>query len=276
VSTEELLEDGWLFIGSAPATQQGRGSQGVGIMLSPLAVKALDEKHVDLGPRVVAERLLAKEALRRGAAAKSLGVLLISGIAPVSTAPDEEWDEYYSTVSAAVARARKGDVVIMGTDGNASIGRGRLDGSSSSQERAGAVGPFGFAHINASGRRLRSFMETHALASLSSFYRKVHYGTWQHPRSKLQHQLDHLLVSCGELKRFTDAGSLHGQLIDSDHRAIGCNIHVAIQLQRKRPSTTARSKLSPKYRIASQSIEQRPRVMTSGPRARNMQTQRAV
>ena len=147
MSTEELLEDGWLFIGSAPATQQGRGSQGVGIMLSPLAVKALDEKHVDLGPRVVAERLLAKEALRRGAAAKSLGVLLISGIAPVSTAPDEEWDEYYSTVSAAVARARKGDVVIMGTDGNASIGRGRLDGSSSSQERAGAVGLFGFAHI---------------------------------------------------------------------------------------------------------------------------------
>ena len=52
------MEDGWLFIGSAPAAQQGRGSQCVGIVLSPLAAKALDEKHVDLGPRVVAVRLL--------------------------------------------------------------------------------------------------------------------------------------------------------------------------------------------------------------------------
>ena len=244
--TEELMEEGWLFIGSAPATQQGRGSQGVGIVLSPLAVKTLDEKHTDLGPRVVAVRLLAKEAKPRStrtAAVKPLGVLLISGYAPVSTAPDEEWDDYYNAVSAALARARKGDVVIMGTDGNASIGRGSLDGSNR-EDCAGAVGPFGLAHINASGRRLRSFMETHALASLSSFYRKKHYGTWQHPRSKLQHQLDHLLVSRGELKRFTDAGSLHGQLIDSDHRAVGCKLRVAIRLQRKRSSTSSRSELS--------------------------------
>ena len=213
-------------------------------MLSPLAANVLDEKYVDLGPRVVAVRLLAKEAsahTQRGAVTESLGVLLISGYAPVSTASEDEWNDYYDALSTPIARARQGDVVIIGTDGNASIGCGRLSGNSD-DERAGAVGPFGIAHMNASGRRLRSFMETHALASLAYFYRKAHYGTWQHPRSKLQHQLDHLLVSRQELKRFADAGSLHGQFIDSDHRPIGCKLRVAIQLQRKRPC--ARSKLS--------------------------------
>ena len=245
-ATEELLEDGWLFIGSAPAAQHGRGSHGVGIMLSPHAASTLDEKHVDLGSRVVAVRLLAKEPRSRcwsGNVSPSLGILLISGYAPVSTASVEEWDRYYTSLSSAMARAHTGDVIIIGTDSNASIGRGCLDGSCS-DDRVGAVGPHGLAHINNSGRRLRSFIETHALASLASFYRKRHYGTWQHPRSKLMHQLDQMLVSRSELKRFSDAGSLSGQLINSDHRAIGCKLRIAIQLQRKRAEVSARSKLS--------------------------------
>ena len=213
---------------------------GVGIMLSPLGAAALDERHTDLGPRVVAVRLRVNQTGTPEQA--RLGIFTISGYAPVSTAPEADWEAYYDTLSRALSRASPGDVVIIGTDANASIGRGRLDGSGS-DTRAGAVGPFGFAHVNDSGRRLRAFMETHALASLASFFRKPHYGTWQHPRSKLQHQLDHILISRGELRRFTDAGSLHGQLIGSDHRPVGCKLRVAIRLQRKR-AVAERSKLS--------------------------------
>ena len=53
---EELQEEGWLFICSAPASQRGRGSLGIGIALSPLAAQGLDEKHDDLGPRVRSSR----------------------------------------------------------------------------------------------------------------------------------------------------------------------------------------------------------------------------
>ena len=238
---EELSEDGWLFIGSAPASQQGRGSMGVGIMLSPLGVTALDERHTDLGPRVVAVRLLVNET-GGPRPRRQLGLFTISGYAPVSTASDAEWDAYYDTLGCAISRARPGDTVIIGTDANASIGRGRLDGSRG-DTRAGGVGPHGLAHINESGRRMRSFLETHALASLASFFRKKHYGTWQHPRSKMMHQLDHILVSRDELKRFRDAGSLPGQLLGSDHRPVGCKLRVAIRLQRKR-AVRERSKLS--------------------------------
>ena len=143
--TEELQEDGWLFVGTAPPSQHGRGSQGVAIMLSPPAAAALDTAHTDLGARVVAVRLLD---------ARDRGILLISGYAPVSTAPDEDWDAYYDSLACAIARGRPGGLVIVGTDANASIGRGSLSGCDDGV-RAGAVGPHGLEHINASGRRLR-------------------------------------------------------------------------------------------------------------------------
>jgi len=95
---EELLEEGWLFVGSAPAAQRGRGSMGVGIMLSPLAAKALDTRHDDLGPRVVAVRLLAAadpRARRGSQPAQPLGIFLVSGYAPQSTADEDDWDAYY-------------------------------------------------------------------------------------------------------------------------------------------------------------------------------------
>ena len=63
-----------------------------------------------------------------------------------------------------------------------------------------------------------------------------------HPRSKLQHQLDHILISRGDLCRFTDAGSWRrGQLLDSDHRAVQCSMRIVVRLQRKKD---VRSKLA--------------------------------
>ena len=106
----------------------------------------------------------------------------------------------------------------------------------------GAVGPFGLPHVNASGRRLKAFLELNELASLTSFYRKPRYGTWLHPRSKLPHQLDHIITLQSDRKRFTDAGAWSGQLIDSDHRAVGCKLRLAVRLQRKKAD--ARSKLA--------------------------------
>jgi len=56
-------------------------------------------------------------------------VLLVSAYAAVSPAAAEEWDEYYNALSRAIAMAPAGATVIVGTDANASIGRGRLGGT---------------------------------------------------------------------------------------------------------------------------------------------------
>ena len=242
--TEVLSVEGWTLVGSAPPSQHGRGSMGVGIVLSPPATAALDETHTDLGPRVVAVRLLGREPQGRiSGNERAVGMFLISGYAPVSTADEADWDAYYATLTLAIGRAHQGDIIMLGTDGNASVGRGSLSGSS--DDRAGAVGPFGLAHMNDSGRRLRAFVETQALALLSSFFKKKHYGTWQHPRSKLQHQLDHFVVTRSALGRFSDSGSLHGQLVSSDHRAIGCKLRVGLAAKmRRKQQATPRAKLA--------------------------------
>ena len=62
IGKEEITEDNYTFLGSGPDTQHGRGSCGVGILLSPSATIAWraagpDNLHNDLGSRVMAIRM---------------------------------------------------------------------------------------------------------------------------------------------------------------------------------------------------------------------------
>jgi len=238
---DDFTEDGYCFLGVGPAQQQGCGSAGVAIILSRSATSAWQAAgavvHTDLGPRVIAAPLLARDAWTR----RPLGVYLMSTYAPTSDASATDLDMYYSAFSTALARKPRGYVLVVCSDANASIGRGSLDNTTGLSARSNAVGPYGIDHVNGSGRRLRSFLEVNQLASLASFFRKPHYGTWLHPRSKRLHQLDHILVTRQDVFRFTDAGSRPGQLhvIDSDHRAVGCTLRIATDLQRK-PEQRAR------------------------------------
>ena len=236
LGAEEFEQDGYTFLSVAPLQQNRRGSQGVGVALSRTAATAWRAAGSPVwrqSPRAMGVRMLVRDPCKRKA---SLGVLLASGYAPVSSASDAEWDAYYADIDAVLSHAHPSDVVLFNTDANASIGRGSLGSSGDDAGRTGAVGPYGLDHINASGRRLRIFMETRALASLASFFRKAHYGTWLHPCSKRMHQLDHFIVSRRDVFRFTNAGSARfGQCIDSDHRAIECKLRIALGQHRKAP-----------------------------------------
>ena len=88
-------------------------------------------------------------------------------------------------------------------DANASIG---CDISSENEDASHRViCPFGIPHINGAGHRLKAFLNLHNLVALTSFFKKKYYGTWQHPRSKLHHELDHIFVEGKDFMRFTIA-----------------------------------------------------------------------
>ena len=150
-----------------------------------------------------------------------------------STAKDKVKDAYEEALSEAIARRKEGDILLICMDANANIGKGSLDGD----EDHTAVGPYGIEHLNDAGRQLRSFLALNNLVSLSSFYKKNYYGTWQHPRSHQQYQLDHILSSREDLKRFTDAGGCRGQIIGIDYRAVRCTLRAAVRLQKKKTGT---------------------------------------
>ena len=114
----------------------------------------------------------------------------------------QEWDAYYEAKAAALTHARPGDIILFGADTNSSMGFCELHASAHTAEHSGALGPFGLPRVNAAGRRLRCFLETNELASLTTFFQKRFYGTWMHPASKGMHQLDHFIISRRDLKRF--------------------------------------------------------------------------
>jgi len=230
---EELcdLEGGHTFIGVGQAhNSAGRGSQGVGILLSPSATRAwhlaktrYGRSHLvnDLGPRVLAVTLTLQETVTKRAA----DVFLISAYAPTSAHSEDDWDAYYDSLSAALARCPPKAIAIIGSDANACIGTGEGERNDEKfEEGYEVVGRFGSTRVNDSGRRLRVYLETHQLCALTSFFPKKHYTTWTHPCSRLGYQLDYFFVFRKDLRRFRDPGSMAGQLIDSDHRALRASL----------------------------------------------------
>ena len=208
--TEQFEIDKYTFLGVGPPEQLSRrGSCGTGIILSPEATSAWKAAagtspnlFCDFGPRIIALRMLVFDEHQ-----KPLYLFMISAYAPVSTAPDAEHDEFELLLDAALSKRQPGDVLILCADINASIGRDGTctDDPDINTYQYGAVGPFGINYTNDAGRRFRTFLDTHDLCAVCTFFQKKHYGTWMHPASKLSHQLDHIIILRHDLKRFTNA-----------------------------------------------------------------------
>ena len=248
---ENVLFGSWRFIGSGPEQLTGRGARGVGIALGYKAQVAWEHAGQPLwveSNRVLAVRLMVQTG---GHSSGPLGVLLVSGYAPTSAHTEAEHSSYLAAMERALSHAQPIDIVVAGVDANASIGRGSLTlRGGGSSEATQMVGPHGSSHINAAGRRLRTFitfMETHQLAALTSFFRKPHYDTWSHPRNHHGYQLDHFPVSRRHLGRFTDASACCGFLKGSDHRAVGCKLRFIVKLARKPAPPPRRMLLSREY-----------------------------
>ena len=240
-SENEILEnEGYLLLTTGLPSKEvagKRGSQGTAIALSPEAQAAWrlagSELHVDLGARMIAIRLLVKDG-------KGIEVFLflVSAYAPVSTASDEEWEVYYNRLQGCIERRRKDDILLIGTDSNASIGR-NLAPSDDIENQSSPRGVYGLTHENLSGRRFRTFLSVNNLKATTTFFKKKNYGTRQHPRSKKLHQLDHFIVNGDMLKCVSDAG-ITTPVLDSDHRALKCILRVQSRLKRR---TDERQKL---------------------------------
>ena len=180
---------------------------------------------------------------------KTVDVFIVSSSAPTctSTHSEVEWEAYYDALSAALARRPPNAIVIigLGADTNASIGRGKLSDNDNDIESS-VVGCFGIERINDAGRRLRVFMDTHHIAALSTLFNKKYYSTcWTHPVSKCSYQIDHVFTFREDLRHFSDAGSVSGQLklIDSDHRAVKASSRSLAPPKKKRRLKNERQKL---------------------------------
>jgi hypothetical protein len=113
-----------------------------------------------------------------------------------------------------------GDIVLIGADCNASVGLCNSNDSvcdaGMSSRGIASVGLHGLSHLNKAGQQLRTFMGLHGLVAGSTHFKKPTHGTWVHPRSRRQYQIDHFLMMAEDFKRVQDCGC-RKPVIDSDH-----------------------------------------------------------
>ena len=133
---------------------------------------------------------------------------------PTSDASSLDRLACYDSIRSCTRHTGSNDILMIGIDGNASVGVGEAYFERTSNSLGGrSLGPWGIAHTNAAGHELRSFLLSQNLSSAATFFRNSgafdqrgqnnpcrnrfgsrRYATWHHPKSKLPFQLDHILV----------------------------------------------------------------------------------
>ena len=148
---------------------------------------------------------------------------VVSVYAPTFNDTDQDKEQFYQQLQTLLSSfSSKDEVVIMG-DFNARVGtrssRGVHDQDALNPEDL-VVGPHGNSELNDNGRLLLDFCRSQRTAPLrimSTYFQHKFYGTWQHNRTKLWHQIDHVLTTAQTAQLITDVKSMPGIDFDSDH-----------------------------------------------------------
>ena len=133
--------------------------------------------HNDLGPRVIATRLLVRDCQKR-----DVFIFLVSAYAPVGNAMQSEWDSFLDTLDTCIARMEHNDILVIGTDTNSSM---RVSVPRENDRHLKSTGQFGMTHRNTAGERFSSYLSMGSMRAVTTFFKKKNYATWNHPRSKL-------------------------------------------------------------------------------------------
>ena len=209
--------------------QEGRGSCGVGIALGGKGIQAWKDAGSlvfdGFGPCLMATRLLVKDD--RG---KDVGIHLIS----LYRHTDWDWGEFQATLDRCVAKKRPGDIVLIGADGNASMGSNHLGVCGNR-----TCGKFGNRRVTEPGKKLLAILTQRTMALPSTFFRSAgerSYGTWEHFGSGKLYQIDHFICYQQDMKRVTNCTRWKKRdLVNSDHRAVIITLNVACKLQKRKP-----------------------------------------
>ena len=173
------MPTGWALITHGLQTAVcARGSQGVGILLSPEAKVAWEKAGCDtftFGDRILAVRLLLRDEKGRTAY-----TWIISAYAPVSSMT-EDIEVYLGHLQECIDHCGSRARLIIGADVNAALGtrRGRHDR---------VLGRYGLPRRNDAGTQLYHFLTANELCVTTTFFAgrskktgKTRYATWYHP-----------------------------------------------------------------------------------------------
>ena len=129
-----------------------RGEQSLAIILNLKATLAWKTGgsivHNNFEARILAVRLQTHD---------NRGIFLISAYAPIGVADDTVWDNFLHKLVRCICKKMPNDILVIGIDSNSSSG---INQSNEKTLVMKSVGKFGLPHVNNSGIRFSSYLET--------------------------------------------------------------------------------------------------------------------
>jgi len=175
----EEVGSGYTFYWQGRAETEAR-THGVGF-----AIKTSIAKRHHLEPNCINERLMTL----RLPLSSGNHLTVVSAYAPTLTSPDDLKEVFYSELHRVTRTIPDQDKLLVIGDFNARVG-GEYG------VWGGILGKHGIGRCNANGHLLLNYCAEHELFITGTCFQLPtrHKTTWQHPRSKHWHQLDHVLA----------------------------------------------------------------------------------
>ena len=200
---KETLDQGNIYIYSGRT--DGVGREGVGMMMTPKAEKALTEW------RAVNSRLLLAKFKSR-----QCNMSIIVCYAPTNDSPEERKDEYYEEMQSLIDEIPERDMKIVIGDLNAKVGR-------NNQGIENVMGVEGLGEVaNENGAHFISFCSANNLVIGGTLFQQkdIHKYTWTSPCGMYKNQIDHIAINKERRRTLRNVRSYRGADIGSDHQLL--------------------------------------------------------
>ena len=203
-SGQSRLDTGETIIFSGHEDPNHEHSQGVALMLSQEAMKALISWE-PVSPRLISARFNAK----------GRKTTIIQCYAPTNAAKEEEKENFYGLLQAVIDQTPKRDIVIVMGDLNAKVGTDNTD-------RELIMGKNGVGNINENGELFADFCAFNDLIIGGTVFshKTIHKTTWTSPDGNTENQIDHFTISRKWRRSLLDVRVRRGADVASDHQLL--------------------------------------------------------
>ena len=196
--------------------QPRQRGEGVAIVLTGHAItawKAGGEQWRAWGSRIV-------KATLGGGNQNSTRIHILSCYAPTFGASRTEKDLFFDHLQEALDEVPPNETYIVLGDFNARVGSRSPAGDDHWDK---CRGPNGFGELNDAGRDLLHFLSLNEATVCNTWFKKkdIYKCTWQHPKSKKWHCIDHAIVRAKDRRKCLDASVKRG-VQTTNYSVFGC------------------------------------------------------
>ena len=209
------LTTGELFLYSGHEESDAPHTQGVGLMLSRQAQRALIgwEAH---GPRIITATFRTVK--------KKIKMNIIQCYAPTNDGDEEDKSQFYSRLQKILENYPDKDITILIGDLNAKIGP---DNTGYEQ----VMGTHALGEMNENGEIFADLCALNNLVIGGSIFphKRIHKSTWVSPDSVTENQIDHVCISRKFRRSLLDVRVRRGADVASDHHLVVARLKLKLK-----------------------------------------------